>query len=438
VLRGAGAAIALPTLEAMLDSTGQAFADGSPPPRRLGIFFFGNGVIRSRWVPAEVGPSWTLSEEMAPLQNVKEYVNAVSGYQIKVPDLRGHHNGAAAILSGYPFIPLPPSGAPYSSKFGGPSIDQVAADRIGAGTTFRSLQLAVSKRPERDEGPTVQFLSHRGPDQPLPPTASPAELFTRLFGDGGGGGVRPSDPRERMRVSVLDAVREDARRLSARLGTADRARLDAHLTGISEVRRQILAGTPTGGACVVPSSVTDTNQDVGGAERLQEVSFLMSDLWALAWACDLTRVVSYQYSGATSDTVFSALGHTTSEHLLTHDYNSQGKVHDAVMMVMQACAYFLEKLKSTPEGTGNLLDASCVLITSDVCEGLLHSGTDYPLLVAGRAGGYLKHPGIHHRSTAGDNTSDVLLTCLQAVGTGVTSVGGGTAASSTPCSAIVA
>lgn len=434
LLRGAGAAIALPTLEAMLDSTGAAFADGSPLPRRFGIFFFGNGVIRSRWLPSAVGPSWTLSEQMAPLQGAKEYLNAVTGYEIKVPDLRGHHNGAAAILSARPFIPLPPNGAPYSSKFAGPSIDQVAADIIGTTTTFRSLQLAVSKRPERDEGPTVEFLSHRGPDQPLPPTASPAELFTRLFG----GGVSPSDPRERMRLSVLDAVRDDAQRLSARLGTADRARLDAHLTGISEVRRQLLATMPVGGACVVPPPITDINEDVMGAERLREVSHLMSDLWALAWACDLTRVLTYQYSGATSGTVFSALGHTTAEHLLTHDYSAQERVHDAVMMVMQDCAYLLEKLKSTPEGTGNLLDSSCVLITTDVCEGLLHTGTDFPILVAGRAGGSLRYPGIHHRSTSNQNTSDVLLTCLQAVGTGLTTIGGDTAASSTPCTAIVA
>jgi hypothetical protein len=433
VLRGAGALVALPALEAMLGSDGTAYADGTPLPLRFGIFFFGNGVIRARWVPAEVGAAWSLSEEMSPLANVKDFLNVASGREIKVPDLRGHHNGAAAILSATPFIPLPPNGAPYSSKFGGPSIDQVAADRIGLTTPIKSLQLAVSKRPEKDQGPTVQFVSHRGPDAPQFPEVNPAALFTRLFGSGAA-----ADPRTRARLGALDAVREDARRLQARLGAADRARLDAHLTAISEVRREIIATAPAaGGACVVPPVPAETNADANGVEPLQSVTRAMADLLALAWACDLTRVMTFQHHGATSSTVFASEGQTTAEHLLTHDMNTQVQVHDAVMATMRNCAYLLERLAATPEGTGNLLDRSCVLITSDVCEGLYHSGTDYPLVVAGRAGGALKSPGVHVRSTTSENTSDVLLSCLQSVGTGLTSVGGGTAASSTPCSGIL-
>jgi uncharacterized protein DUF1552 len=433
VLRGAGALVALPTLEAMLGSGGVAYADGTPLPLRFGIFFFGNGVIRSRWVPAQVGATWSLSEELSPLANVKDYVNVASGREIKVPDLRGHHNGAAAILSATPFIPIPPNGAPYSSKFGGPSIDQVAADVIGLTTPIKSLQLAVSKRPEKEQGPTVQFVSHRGPDSPLAPEVSPANLFTRLFGGG-----LATDPRTRARLSALDAVRDDARRLQQRLGAADRARLDAHLTAISEVRREILATAPPAtGACVVPPAPAETNADVNGNEPLQAVSRAMSDLLALAWACDLTRVATFQHHGATSSTVFAAEGQIVPEHLLTHDVASQDQVHDAVMATMRNCAYLLEKLKATPEGAGNVLDRSCVLITTDVCEGLFHSGTDYPILVAGCAGGALKYPGVHDRSTASENTSDVLLSCLRAVGTGLTSVGGDTAASSTPCAGIL-
>lgn len=433
VLRGAGALVALPALEAMLGTDGTAYADGTPLPLRFGVFFFGNGVIKSRWVPAEVGAAWSLSEELAPLLNVKDYLNVSSGREIKVADLRGHHNGAAAILSATPFIPLPPNGAPYSSKFGGPSIDQVAADLIGGTTTIKSLQLAVSKRPEKEQGPTVQFISHRGPDSPLEPEVSPASLFTRLFGGG-----LAADPRTRVRLNALDAVREDARRLQQRLGAADRARLDAHLTAISEVRREILSSAPAGtGACVLPAAVTETNADVNGVEPLQAVSRAMSDLWALAWACDLTRVVSFQHHGATSSTVFASEGQTAAEHLLTHDSATQDQVHDAVVVTMRNGGYLLEKLRATPEGAGNLLDRSCVLITSDVCEGLYHSGTDYPIVVAGRAGGALRYPGVHDRATASENTSDVLLSCLQAVGTGLASVGGGSAASATPCAGIL-
>jgi hypothetical protein len=284
-----------------------------------------------------------------------------------------------------------------------------------------------------EQGPTVQFVSHRGPDAPMAPEVSPAALFTRLFGGG-----LATDPRTRVRLNALDAVRDDARRLQQRLGAVDRARLDAHLTAISEARREILAAAPAGsGACVIPPPVTQANADVNGNEPLQAVSRAMSDLLALAWACDLTRVVTFQHHGATSSTVFAGEGQTTAEHLLTHDSAAQDQVHDAVMATMRNCASLLERLQATPEGAGNLLDRSCVLITTDVCEGLYHSGTDYPLLVAGRAGGALRYPGVHDRSAGAENTSDVLLSCLQAVGTGLTSVGGDTAASSTPCAGIL-
>ena len=436
LLRGLGAAVALPTLEAMLNSHGTAYAGGAPVPKRFATFFFGNGVILNRWRPSATGTDWPLSEELTPLANVKSYVNVVSGYKIKIPNLRGHHTGAAGILSGYPFIPLPPGGAPYNSKFGGPSVDQVAADAIGS-TTFPSIQVAVSKRLTRGEGPTLQFISHRGPDAPLPQEFNPAALFNRLFATFSP--HDPTDPRDRLRVSVLDAVREDVRRLQVRLGSSDRARLDAHLTGIAEVRSRILALPPQfTTSCVLPDPPTEDNRDINGIEQLESVSVVMSDLLALAWACDLTRVASYQFSGSVGSTVYSAIGQTDGEHTLTHDSQRQNDVHDAVVFVIERFAYLLEKLKASIEGTGNLLDNSCILFSSDVCEGLVHSITDYPILVAGRAGGFLKYPGIHHRSTTQDNTSDVLLTCLRAVGAQADSVGSEGGFSNTPCAGIIA
>ena len=436
LLRGLGAAVALPTLEAMLNSHGTAYAGGAPVPKRFATFFFGNGVILNRWRPSATGTDWPLSEELTPLANVKSYVNVVSGYKIKIPNLRGHHTGAAGILSGYPFIPLPPGGAPYNSKFGGPSVDQVAADAIGS-TTFPSIQVAVSKRLTRGEGPTLQFISHRGPDAPLPQEFNPAALFNRLFATFSP--HDPTDPRDRLRVSVLDAVREDVRRLQVRLGSSDRARLDAHLTGIAEVRSRILALPPQfTTSCVLPDPPTEDNRDINGIEQLESVSVVMSDLLALAWACDLTRVASYQFSGSVGSTVYSAIGQTDGEHTLTHDSQRQNDVHDAVLFVIERFAYLLEKLKASIEGTGNLLDNSCILFSSDVCEGLVHSITDYPILVAGRAGGFLKYPGIHHRSTTQDNTSDVLLTCLRAVGAQADSVGSEGGFSNTPCAGIIA
>jgi hypothetical protein len=437
LLKGLGAAVALPTLEAMLNTHGTAYAAGGAIPKRFATFFFGNGVVLDRWRPSGMGPSWNLSPALAPLSAVKDYVNVVTGFKVKIPSMRAHHDGAAGILSGHPFIELPPGNANYASKFGGPSIDQVAANRIAQGTTFASLQLAVSKRVAAGEGPTLRYISHRGPDQPMPPEFSPAALFNRLFGNFTP--VDQTDPRNSLRTSVLDAVRDDTRRLQQQLGSPDRARLDAHLTHISELRQRILALPPEIiGACTRPDPVTQTNRDVDGKEPLEAVSRTMSDLLVMAWACDLTRVASYMFNGGVSATVFHMLGQTQGHHDLTHDASKQDQVHDAAVWIVRQFAYLLQRLKATPEATGNLLDNSCLLFTSDVSDGLTHSVADFPILVAGRAGGYLKYPGIHIRSPSEQNTSDVLLTCLRAVGTGATSVGAAQGLSTTECAALKA
>jgi hypothetical protein len=352
LLRGAGATVALPLLEAMLNSSGTALAQGMALPKRLGVFFFGNGVILSRYRPAATGAGWALSEALQPLVNVKSYVNVISGYNVKTGG-QGHHTGAAAILSGHPYIQLPAGGAPYSSKFGGPSIDQVAANTLGQGVTFPSIQLGISKRVLNGEGPTLQYMSHKGPDAPLPNEYNPVTLFNRLFANVG---PPTTDPRNGLRANVLELVRDDVKRLQPRLGSADRARLDQHLTSIDEVRKQILAIPPEIIGCSKPPSPTETNSTT--PEQYLSVSKAMSDLIATAWACDLTRVATMHFSGAVGYHVFSNLGQSQTDHQLTHD-GAADQVHAAVVFTMQCFAYLLEKLKATPDGaTGNLLDSS--------------------------------------------------------------------------------
>lgn len=433
LLRGVGAALALPTLEVMLDGSGLAFADGTPIPRRFVTWFFGNGVIRSKWRPVQVGNTYTPSEQLAPLLDVREYVSVISGFNVKTPNLRGHHNGAAALLSGAPMIPLDPGGAGYNSKFGMKSIDQVAADAIADMTTFKSLQLAVSKRYTTGEGPTLANLSHRGPDQPMPQETNPARLFNTLFA--GFTPKDPRDPRDAMRANVLDAVKDDAKTLQARLGATDKQRLEAHLTGISELRTRVLALPPVfTSACVKPATPTQTNTDLSGVEPIEAVSTVMSDLLAMAFACDLTRVASFQFSGSVGGHCFKFLTPNEArdnEHSITHEATQQDKVNQAVIFTMRNFAYTLEALKRTLEGTGNVLDNTVVLCTSDVAEGLDHSISDYPVLLAGKGGGALRS-GYHFRSGTGRNTSDILLTCLRALGTNATSAGASSGLSTTP------
>lgn len=445
LLRGAGASLALPLFEAMLDGHGEALADGTALPVRFSVFWFGNGVLPGRWVPAATGPDWPLSEQLAPLRDpalgveVKEQVSVASGFALKTPDYRGHHNGVAALMSGAPIIPLPPAGAPYASKFSRRSVDHVLGELIGGGTAFKTLQLAVSKRANTEQGPTLLTISHAGPDAPVAPVTEPAVLFDRLFG-AGATGAPPSDPRARLRVSVLDKVRDDTLRLQAKLGTADRQRLEAHLTAVSELRARILTMASMAQGCTVPGRPSQANVDQGGIEPIEEINAVMSDLLALAWACDLNRVATFQFSGASGNQCFKQLSPGQPrdvEHNLTHDATSQEKVHQAVLFTMRCFARHLGALARTREGAGSLLDSSVVVCASDVSEGLTHGTVDIPMLLAGRARGRLK-AGVHVRSASQESTSNVMLTAMQATGAAVQSFGEAQGLSTTPVAGLLA
>jgi hypothetical protein len=415
MLAGSAVGIALPALELMLDGNGVAHADGTPLPKRFGVFFWGNGVRLKQWTPSMQGAGYALSEELAPLANVKDYVSVVSGYNIKTGNERGHHAGCVGILSGAPMISLAANGAPYSSTFSAPSIDQVVASKVVDKLKFRSLELGVSKSVTTGEGTTLRYLSHNGPDNPNPPEYAPAALFARLFVNGfSAPNQTPTvDPKLALRRSVLDAVREDASALKRRLGSNDQRRMDQHLESIRSLENQIRAietAAPPPSACAAPMAPTT----LLGDKYLTAVNEAMAGLAAMALACDQTRVFSLLFSGSVGGTSYPEIGRTN-HHALTHDEpGTQPSVHAVTVFIMQRFAKLLETLQGVREGDGNLLDSCVILASSDTAEGLVHSINDYPILVAGKGGGALKHPGIHVRGNGG-NTSDVLLTLLQSM-----------------------
>lgn len=424
---GALASVGLPLLERMGNGGGTALASGAPIPRRLGIFFWGNGCKLDRWVPrrslADGTPDWELSPELAPLAKVKRYVSVVSGLNVKTGNERGHHGGTVAILSGAPMVSQPHPRSVYSSTFMLPSIDQVAARVIGTKTPFPSLEVGVSPGVTTSEGTTLRYLSHRGPDNPCPPEYDPRKVFDRLFGAAGlpgTGGAQGRSALERARMvghSVLDVVAEDIRRLHADVGTHDSQRLDQHLTNIREIEMRMLKDWPRRPGCgrARPPGNPFVRDD--GKEPHAEVNDAMARLIAHALACDLTRSFSVMFSGSVGDTTYWQVGQTKSHHTMTHDEpGDQPLVHAATVFIVGQFARLLEIFQATPEGAGNLLDSCAILGTTDLPEGKDHGWNDYPILVAGRAGGALRHPGVHYRSRTGENTSIVPLTLLRAVG----------------------
>lgn len=435
---GAATALGLPTLEAMLNRHGDAYASGETIPKRFGVWFWGNGVRLDRWNPSSTGAGWRLSPELAPLEHLKPYINVVSGYRAKAGyGRRGHHDGCASLLSGIPFIELPSNNSPYSSKFGGPSIDQVAASRIAGDTLFPSVHVGVSKSVVRGEGPTLEFMSHRGPDQPIPSERNPQRVFDRIFGSFTPPDV--TDPTNTLRVNILDAVKEDTRALKRKLGLSDQRRLDAHLQSIDQVQREIAALPPElTSACSVPTRPTEENVNMNGREPLQAVHDIMADLIGLAFACDLTRVATVMFTCSVGGTIYHDLGATRGHHELSHEPSEQDFIHRATHWNMQQFARLVQRLADIPEGDGSVLDNCAWLGTSDCSEGLSHSSNDYPMVIAGKAGGFLKYPGVHHRGSSDDNTSDVLLTLMRAVDAGISEVGAAQGYSNTPCAPIEA
>ncbi|HUS65913.1 MAG TPA: DUF1552 domain-containing protein [Kofleriaceae bacterium] len=405
VIGGAAAAIALPPLEAMFRSSGEVYADGSTVTR-FGVWFWGNGVRHAGWIPTATGADFPLSPQLAPLEGVKPYLHVLTGMEMKTAT-HPHHSGMAGILTGQKYQQVGTTRDTIVSTFAAPSIDQVAAAHFEGQTPFRSLEVAVTRHTGTDEGTTFEYLSHNGPNNVNPPERSPAALFQRLFGS-------PPEPHvDAARKSVLDLVSEQTRSLQSTLGANDRARLEQHLDSIRTIEQRL---RQPAAECVVPAIPTDP-ADIAGQQPIEENNRLLSDLMAMALACDLTRSFSIMFSQAGSGVVVWQVGATDGLHYTCHtEALPQNIVHGAVVFTMSQLAYFLGRLRDTPEGAYDVLHNSVILCTSELSQqNPAHDNTEFPILIAGRAGGAL--PGnLHYRSGSKRNTSCALLTALRAAG----------------------
>jgi hypothetical protein len=405
MLGGAAVAIGLPALDIFVNEPGTAYADGSGFPKRFGIFFFGNGLIRD-WAPAPgrmVGTNtfeWEATELLEPLAPVKQHLTVVSGTKVLTTNTNPHGSGPAGLFAGADLV---------DGTFVGPSVDQRIAQAIGA-TRFRSLQVGVQ--------PSDFCHSMTGPAMVNPPETNPFRLFERIFGTGFRlpGEMGTIDPRIGLRRSVLDAVGDQAQRLRARVGTVDRARLDQHFEGIRELEMQLARleeDPPVLDACARPPMPEADYPDLEGRPQLQRKSRAICDLVVMAMACDQTRVFFDAFSQPVNNMLF--LDVESGHHQLTHDEPDPQPEHRRIVrFTMGEFAYLVERMASVTEGAGTLLDHSAVLCTTDCSFGRTHEIGDYPMIIAGGADGALR-PGVHYRSTSNENASKVMLTLMRAM-----------------------
>lgn len=416
MIGGAAVGIGMPMLEIFMNDHGTALADSSPFPKRFGIFFWGNGMLPQFWNPTTPGANWEMTPQLAPLASMREKFSLVTGMAVKTANIEAHGAGASGIFTGTSLLQTP-----QGNTMPGPSIDQTIADAIGNQTRFRSIETSCV-----NDG----SYSYRGPHNRNPAENSPKALFNRIFGDGfrEPGGTAMVDPRLAPRIRVLDAVQEDALRLRTRLGTSDRQRLDQHLSGVRALEAQIdrLAQDPPNlVACSRPGMPLDAYPPIEGRAQLSAINRAITDIMVMALACDQTRVFSHWFSPSVSNVLFPDA--SDGFHQLTHDEpGDQPQVDAIVKIIMGEFAYMLSALDAVQEGGSGdtLLDHLAILCTSDCSLGRQHRLEDFPIIVAGSAGGALK-TGIHYKSPSSENASMVLLSVARAVGLSLGSYGAG-------------
>lgn len=422
---GAAVSVMLPPFESLFGLTRPAAAALSPDgfPIRFGLYVWGNGVNTPTWTPAATGADWVPTGQLAPLAGHKSRLAVVTGYEVRVANVIPHYSTLSAMITG-----RPPAGTDGNESMGGPTIDQVLGQEIGGDTRFRTLETGVRVR---------QPVSHNDAWAPNPSEVDPAALFERLFGVGfrAPGDDTPPDPRIGLRRSVLDVVTDQARDLAGKLNPADKRRLEQHLDGVRELElrlARLLEDPPDLEACVRPSEPASATDRSDPFVLNNEVA----DLLVMALACDQTRVFSHVFSTSLDNHVYT--GTDAGHHRLTHDEpGDQPQVEAIVTQIMTGFSSFLDKLAAIPEGEGTLLDNCCILGTSDVSLGKTHSADEYPIVIAGGAGGRIA-VGQHVRSTRRENASDVTLTLARAVGANLPSWGTGDMRSTTTVSALEA
>lgn len=420
-LRGLGAAaIALPVLDAMTPALATTGSAVTKAPTRLSFVYVPNGIVMKDWTPQGTGTNFEFTRILKPLESMREDLFVLSGLEDHNGNALGdgpgdHARAGASFLTGVHCKKT--AGADIQA---GISADQIAAQAIGAKTRFPSLELGCEDSRtvgNCDSGYSCAYtnsLSWRTPTTPMPPEVNPRMAFERLFGT-----LDLSlDPatrtrRAEYRKSILDMVRDDTQNLIGTLGQADRRKIDEYLYAVREIEKRI-ASAEKDNTDVLPT----IEKPAGIPITFHEYAKLMYDLQVMAFQTDLTRVTTLVMGREGSMRVYPEIGVPDPHHPLTHHRNNPEwieKVAKINCLHTEMFAYYLKKLKDTPDGDGTLLDHSMIVYGSGLSDGNRHSHEDLPVLLAGGGGGSLK-PGRHIAYKQGTPLTNLYLTLLDRMG----------------------
>ncbi len=412
-LRGMGTTLALPLLDAMVPALTALAATPANPVRRLGFVYVPMGSTISQWTPPGEDTLAELSPTLSSLASVVDQLTVLTNMELKNAYPGTHATANAAFLSA--------ATAKWTESTDyqlATTVDQVAAQQMGKETRLPSLELAMDLLTvvgQCDNGYACVYqnnLSWSSPTTPLPAEAHPRVVFERLFGEGGS----PADRRAALRrkASLLDWVNEDIARLQRKLGPGDRTKVSQYLETVREVERRIQKAEAETANNLMP----DLDRPVGVPAAYADHAKLMFDLQVLALQGDVTRVITFQLARETSTRTYPEIGVPDAHHPTTHHGNNPEKLAKVAKINafhVSLFAYFLEKLKATPDGNGSLLDHSVYLYGSGIGNPNIHDHVNLPILVAGGAAGKMKG-GRHIRYKEPAPLANLHLTLLDKVG----------------------
>lgn len=439
VLRGMGVTMALPLLDSMVPAQTPIANTAANPKTRLACIEMvhgaagstGEGSEKHYWSPAKEGADFEFSESLEPLKDLREYITVVSDTDLhpatawsEAEEGADHFRSSAVYLTA-----AHPKMTEGSDYFVGTSIDQLYAQRFGQDTPLPSIQLcieAVDASGACDYGYACVYadtISWSSPTTPLPMTLDPRMAFENLFGDGTTAEERAS--RQKVNRSILDWISNDVGRLQRTLPASDRARLNGYLEDVREIERRIERiekYNASGAARALPAA------PLGVPDSYEEHVKLMMDLQVLAFMTETTRVSAFKMSRDVSTRVFKESGVNQPFHPCSHHGENPAKIAEYAKLNryhVSLIPYFLNKMKSTPDGDGSLLDHSMVLYGSPMGDSNVHNHKRVPMFLAGHGSGTLKG-NLHVRTADGTPMANIYLAMLHKLGVNVQSFGDST------------
>jgi hypothetical protein len=430
ILRGLGAAFALPLLDAMVPAATLTRLTPANPAMRLGFVYTPNGIIQKSWLPAEQGTGFAFTPTMKSLEPLREKVLVLSNLaQLNgraLGDGAGDHARAGATwLTG--IHPKRTEGADITA---GISADQIAAQEFGKVTQLGSLEIGLEEPTlagNCDTGYSCAYtntVSWRTPTTPNPMEINPRSVFERLFGDGDTTDAAARVKHMNEDRSILDFVREDISRLQPGLGARDKSKLSEYLDGIRDIERRIQKAEEQSATMKLPVMERPTSIP----DEFEEHAKLMSDLMVIAYQTDMTRVVTFMLAREGSNRSYRTIGIADGHHSVTHHQNDPVKIAKTMKideLHTRTFAYLVDRMNNTPDGDGTLLDHSMVLFGSSIGDGNVHTHHDLPLVLVGGASADIKG-GRHVRYPAETPMNNLLMTMLSKAGVPVEHLGDST------------